>query len=318
MRVESLKYFLEIAQAGSFSLAARHLYVSQQGLSKSIQALERELGTTLFKRAGKRVCLTDAGRDLVSLAEDCIESQKRLAEGMRKHASGGGSAKTVRLAAMPFVASGMFSFMKDQLEAYELRNVILVEKNFPDIVENIVQAHENSEALAMVVVPDSALDALRDNPAIVFVPLFNSSIMLMGTKKLISPKRQRFFIDEIVSLPIAYYSEPVLDTVLSDTFTGRSFQNIIMHASNIELMNEYVQTGQAVTFSDSFSAFTVGNEQSDLLFVPIEGAASFSVGFAYAAELPLDERSAAYVKRFKNCIDTVCKSYLIKHPLSTI
>lgn len=316
MRIEPLKYFLEIAQAGSFSLAARRLYVSQQGLSKSIQALERELGTTLFERTGKRVRLTEAGHDLVPLAQDCIESQKRLDAGMRKHATASKSAEAVRLAAMPFVASGMFSFMKDQLDAHGLRNVILVEKSFPDIIEDIAQAHEGAEALAMIVVPASELDALRNNATIVFTPLFESSVMLMGTKQLISPKRQRFTVEEIVDLPIAYYSEPVLETVLANTFAGKPFKNILMHASNIELMNEYVQTGKAVTFSDSFSAFTIGNDQGDILFVPIEGAAAFSVGFAHAAARPLDERSAAYTERFKRCIDTVCKSYLVKHPIT--
>lgn len=316
MRIEPLTYFLEIAQTGSFSLAARHLYVSQQGLSKAIQALERELDTTLFERTGKRVHLTEAGCDLVPLAQDCIDSHKRLSAGMRKHTAADNPAETIHLAAMPFVASGMFSFMKNQLDAHGLRNVILVEKNFPNIIKDIVQAREGSEALAMVVVPGSALTSLRETHGVTFDPLFESSIMLMGTKKLISPKRQRFSVDEIVDLPIAYYSEPVLEEVLADTFADRSLANIIMHASNIALMSEYVQTGQAVTFSDSFSAFTIGNEQGDILFVPIEGAATFSVGFAYSAERHLDDRSAAYVDRFKRCIENTCKTYLAKHPPS--
>lgn len=316
MRIESLTYFLEIAQAGSFSLAARHLYVSQQGLSKSIQALERELGTTLFERTGKRVRLTEAGRDLAPLARACIESQKNLLAGMRKHVGAVGPAKTVRLTAMPFVASGMFSFMKDRLDAYDLRNVALVERGFPEILADLAREDAGSATLAMVVVSATMRETLAQNPAVTFAPLFESRLMLMGTKRLISPKRQRISVDEVVRLPLAYYSEPVLESVIADTFADKPFENIIMHTSNIEMMNEYVETGQAVTFSDTFSAYLLGSENNELLFMPIEGAASFSVGFAHRADPPLDNHLAAYAERFRSCIGTTCKSYLAKTPAS--
>ena len=78
MRIESLHYFLEVARIGSFSLAARQLYVSQQGLSKAVQSLEKELGTALFERTGKRIRLTEAGFDLVPLATACVEDYAAL------------------------------------------------------------------------------------------------------------------------------------------------------------------------------------------------------------------------------------------------
>ena len=44
MNFLALEYFLEIERAGSFSAAARKLFVSQQSLSESIQKLEQEVG----------------------------------------------------------------------------------------------------------------------------------------------------------------------------------------------------------------------------------------------------------------------------------
>ena len=48
MEIKQLKYFLEIAQAGSFSRAAEKLSVSQPALSVAMKKLEEELGVQLF------------------------------------------------------------------------------------------------------------------------------------------------------------------------------------------------------------------------------------------------------------------------------
>lgn len=55
------KCFLAVAEHKSFSKAAEVLYVSQPAISKSIGALEAEIGASLFARQGKYVSLTRAG-----------------------------------------------------------------------------------------------------------------------------------------------------------------------------------------------------------------------------------------------------------------
>jgi len=49
------------ARAGSFSVAARELNLTQGAISRQIQALENQLDVLLFKRIQKSVCLTEAG-----------------------------------------------------------------------------------------------------------------------------------------------------------------------------------------------------------------------------------------------------------------
>jgi len=61
MDFHHLKYFTEVARHKSFSKAARHLHISQSAISRTIKALEEELGVTLFLRNAKAVELTDAG-----------------------------------------------------------------------------------------------------------------------------------------------------------------------------------------------------------------------------------------------------------------
>ena len=59
--IRQLRYFVEIAQSGSFSAAAERLYIAQSALSRQIKELEHQLGTPLFERTARQPRLTSAG-----------------------------------------------------------------------------------------------------------------------------------------------------------------------------------------------------------------------------------------------------------------
>lgn len=69
MELHQLRYFVAVAQTGSFSRAAEECLVSQPSLSQQIQKLERQLGQRLFDRMGKRTVLTAAGTVLLEQAQ---------------------------------------------------------------------------------------------------------------------------------------------------------------------------------------------------------------------------------------------------------
>ena len=64
LELNQLRYFLAVAKHENFSRAASELYIAQPSLSKSMAALEAELGLPLFERNGKRIRLSEAGRIL--------------------------------------------------------------------------------------------------------------------------------------------------------------------------------------------------------------------------------------------------------------
>lgn len=78
MKIEQLRYILEIAKTGSINQAASNLYLSQPNLSQSIRMLEDELGCVLICRTRRGVTLTPEGQDFVNYARPIIEQFDHL------------------------------------------------------------------------------------------------------------------------------------------------------------------------------------------------------------------------------------------------
>lgn len=73
MTIQQCKYILEIAKTGSFSEAAKQLFVAQSGLSSSIKLLEQELNIKIFERSKNGVCLSSDGAEFIRYAEQIVK-----------------------------------------------------------------------------------------------------------------------------------------------------------------------------------------------------------------------------------------------------
>ncbi len=72
MTLVQLRHFISLAQTGSFSKSAAAMFLTQPALSRSIQALEGELGQALFDRVGRHSELTPFGREAVERARELV------------------------------------------------------------------------------------------------------------------------------------------------------------------------------------------------------------------------------------------------------
>ena len=101
-----LKAFDQIVRDGSFTKAARALDIAQPTISARIQALEREVGGTLFARTGTILELTQFGRGFLPYARRALDNLLRGIETANEAAAG--SRGHLMLATLPTLAGGFF------------------------------------------------------------------------------------------------------------------------------------------------------------------------------------------------------------------
>ena len=80
MEIRLLRYFLAVAREENMTRAAEQLHVAQPTLSKTLKALEEELGKKLFTRHAFSIRLTDEGALLRSRAEDLVSLADKITQ----------------------------------------------------------------------------------------------------------------------------------------------------------------------------------------------------------------------------------------------
>jgi DNA-binding transcriptional LysR family regulator len=88
MELRHLRYFIAVAEERHMTRAAERLGMQQPPLSQRIKAMERELDVQLFRRKPRGVELTEAGRTLLSYAQNIMSNLERALEATRRTARG--------------------------------------------------------------------------------------------------------------------------------------------------------------------------------------------------------------------------------------
>lgn len=97
-----LRSFECAARHQSFTLAAEELHLTQSAISRQVKELEDLIGTSLFRRAGRRVLLTKAGNNLaLELAVDL----ENIHQTVMRAVSAGNDGSALRVATLPGFAS---------------------------------------------------------------------------------------------------------------------------------------------------------------------------------------------------------------------
>lgn len=104
MRIDlpGIEAFLGVATWASFRRAAAHMNLSQAALSHRIKKLEETLGVTLLARTTRRVSLTEAGLELLPVAQRAVGDMESALVGLRDRGRGG--PERLAIGCLPTVA----------------------------------------------------------------------------------------------------------------------------------------------------------------------------------------------------------------------
>jgi LysR family nitrogen assimilation transcriptional regulator len=124
MNLRTLKYFIAIADAGSFTGAASTVAIAQPALTRQMRELETELGVQLLERRPRGVVLTSAGATFYASARRILAEAARVREKLARSQFAGKAAVTI--GAPPTLARlllpGLLETCSHTLEGIELKS----------------------------------------------------------------------------------------------------------------------------------------------------------------------------------------------------
>ena len=106
MNLKQLEAFVQVAEGGSFSKAAKELFLTQPTISAHISSLEKELNSRLFVRNTKEVGLSEDGKDLYKYARQMIDLEKQIEERFETKEDGGRHCITIAASTIPAQSGG--------------------------------------------------------------------------------------------------------------------------------------------------------------------------------------------------------------------
>ncbi|WP_326533617.1 LysR family transcriptional regulator [Pseudorhodoferax sp.] len=101
MTLVQLRHLIALADSGSFSKSAQAQHLTQPALSRSIRALEDELGMPLFDRIGRRTELTAFGREVLQRARQLVLEADALEDSGHRLRSGAGGTLRIGMGSGP-------------------------------------------------------------------------------------------------------------------------------------------------------------------------------------------------------------------------
>lgn len=189
--LSELETFIAVAECGSFSLAAKHLSVSQPAVTARVQKLETALGTKLLHRTTRSVEMTEAGSRLAERAREALaELRQLLAEFSEAHAQ---ARMRVVVAATPMIAA-----------THLPRAILEYSERYPDVTIDVLdlrhaaalQSLERGEC-------DMAVLALDDpQPKLRFTPLMREDIVLVTPPGHPLAGRESISLHELAPYPV--------------------------------------------------------------------------------------------------------------------
>ncbi|NJR64910.1 MAG: LysR family transcriptional regulator [Leptolyngbyaceae cyanobacterium CRU_2_3] len=167
--LHQLKVFEATARHGSFTRAAEELFLTQPTVSMQVKQLTKAIGLPLFEQVGKRLYLTDAGRELFSTCQEIFQRLEQL-EMTVANLKGMKQGK-LRLAVITTTKYFMPRLLGPFCQEYPGIDVSLAVTNHERVLERL--ANNQDDLYVMSQLPehiDIKTHSFLDNPLVVVAP----------------------------------------------------------------------------------------------------------------------------------------------------
>jgi len=178
--LHQLKVFEATARHGSFTRAAEELYLTQPTVSMQVKQLTKSIGLPLFEQVGKRLYLTDAGRELFTTCKEIFSQLEKLE--MTVADLKGMKQGKLRLAVITTAKYFLPRLLGPFCQKYPGVDVSLIVTNHERVIDRL--ANNQDDLYVMSQLPDNLdikAQPFLENPLVVVAP---STHPLVGEKNI--------------------------------------------------------------------------------------------------------------------------------------
>lgn len=229
-------YFLHVVEEGSFSAAARKLYLSQPAISQYMEDLEEKSGIILFDRKSYRAIPTEEGRKLYEACKKIYEESKNLEKQLLQN---------------NFLRIG---FTRSYSNRHILEFINLLKRKYPNVHFDLIEGSfgENTEKLLkdQVDIAFGLKSEFQDKQKIEFIPLYTFKLCVIcsydnpiSSRKFVCPidlKNQEFILLSKKFSKNNYYE--MLDAFRNDGINPR----IIKEVDSLDELIYSIATSQGI------------------------------------------------------------------------
>ena len=262
MEIHQLEYFVATAETGGFSRAAERCNVAQPSLSQQILKLEKEIGHPLFDRLGRKVALTDVGRQLLPRANAILDELQNIKVGIRAEVQEGHGTLTVGF--IPTVAPFVLP-----------RVIRRFSQDFPNAT---LEVHEGLTDELIQKIIDAELDVgitslpIR-NKLIQTEELLTEPLLVASTQKYDIVSRTSLLVKELDAFPFIALSEVhcLGEQVQSFCYQQDLDLNIVCHTSQLTTVQNCVALGLGISLVPQ--ALAISDHSNQIMYRPFSDTA---------------------------------------------
>lgn len=265
MEFKQLEAFVAVVDYGSFSEAARKLYLTQPTISAHVRSLEEELHTKLILRTTKKTTITTRGYQLYDSAVRMLEIRNNLLEnftGVQKH--------MIDLAASTIPSSYL---LPEILAAFG--------KTHPDIYFHSIQA-DSAESINRVLDGTADLALVGQNTrdeTCVFLPFCQDELVIATpiTNHYLGLQNKSVTFEDFIKDPIIIRekgsgTKKEMDLFLEQIGVTPNDLNVIARMNDLEGIKKSIVNGLGISILSARSAIDLQKTKQILLF-PLEESA---------------------------------------------
>ena len=265
MNLKQLEAFVQVSESGSFSKAAKELFLTQPTISAHISSLEKELNVRLFIRNTKEVSLSDDGKDLYRYAKQITDLEKAIEERFYMDSDDGKHFITIAASTIP-AQYLLPKVLMCYRERYPKEQIKIMETDSREVVTQVVDH----------MVDVGFTGTVLEKKHCKYIPFYKDELAVITPdtpEYRILKEQNRDDIDWIKRKPLILREEgsgtrKEAEKQLKNAGISMEDLDIVASIANQETIKKSVKQGMGITVLSRLAA----EDEGGLLIFPIPGA----------------------------------------------